>query len=88
MEKTYTQCQSCGMPLRRDPEGGGTERDGTRSRMYCSSCYRDGAFVRPEISVGEMQILVDDILKREMKWWKPFRFLAVRQIPTLARWKK
>lgn len=88
MGKVYKQCQSCGMPLRRDPEGGGTEQDGSRSRMYCSSCYRNGAFIEPELSVQEMQVRVDDILKHEMKWWGIFRSLAVRQIPTLARWKK
>jgi hypothetical protein len=88
METAYKQCQSCGMPLWRDLEGGGSEQDGSRSQMYCSSCYRDGAFIQPELSVQEMQRLVDDILKREMRWWKVFRWLAVRQIPTLARWRK
>jgi hypothetical protein len=76
------------MPLARDPQGGGTERDGTKSLMYCSSCYRDGAFVQPELSVREMQTFVDGILKEEMKWWWIFRWLAVHQIPTLVRWRK
>lgn len=38
------RCQSCGMPLSRDPAGGGTEADGTHSRIYCSLCYENGAF--------------------------------------------
>ena len=88
MEKVYTQCQSCGMPLKKDKQGGGSEKDGTLSTMYCSSCYQAGVFTRPNISVEEMQKLVDGVLKNEMKWWKLFRWLATNQIPRLARWKK
>jgi hypothetical protein len=79
--KKYNQCQSCGMPLKMDKNNSGSE-------MYCSSCYQNGAFKNPNITLEEMQNLVDDVLKNEMKWWKPFRFLAVRQIPTLFRWKR
>jgi len=28
MEKVYKNCQSCGMPLKRDEQGGGTNADG------------------------------------------------------------
>ncbi len=88
MEKIYIQCQSCGMPLREDKNGGGTEEDGSLSKMYCSSCYENGEFKRPQISLEEMQKIVDDVLKNEMKWWKIFRWLAVRQIQKLERWRK
>ena len=88
IKKTYKQCQSCGMPLKRDSQGGGSEKDGTISKRYCSSCYRDGLFTRPNISLQEMQKLVDTVLKNEMKWRKLFRWFAVRQIATLERWKK
>jgi hypothetical protein len=88
MKKKYKQCQSCGMPLLKDKKGWWTEKDGSLSTIYCSSCYKLGKFKRPNISVIEMQKLVDDVLKNEMKWWKIFRWLAVRQIPNLARWKK
>lgn len=88
MDRAYRQCQSCGMPLKKDLKGAGSEKDGTLSKMYCSSCYQDGAFKNPEMSLQEMQTLVDDVLKNEMKWWKFFRWLAVKQIPSLARWKK
>ena len=86
MEKAYQQCQSCGMPLKRDQNGGGSEKDGALSVMYCSSCYQGGDFVQPDMSMEEMQRRVDDVLKRELRWWRPLRWLAVRQIPKLARW--
>jgi hypothetical protein len=88
MEKTYKQCQSCGMPMNKDEKGGGSEKNGTLSKMYCSSCYQNGSFKNPQMTLEEMQKLVDGVLKNEMKWWKIFRCLAVSQIPKLERWKK
>jgi hypothetical protein len=46
-------CQSCGMPLNKDQQGGGTEIDGTRSQKYCSYCYVNGAFVGGDVSLKE-----------------------------------
>lgn len=37
-------CQSCGMPLSKDPKGGGTNADGTLNTDYCSYCYQNGEF--------------------------------------------
>ncbi|MBI4622146.1 MAG: hypothetical protein HY736_02860 [Verrucomicrobia bacterium] len=31
--KTYKYCQSCGMPTKRDKQGGGTDADGGRSLL-------------------------------------------------------
>jgi len=36
MDASYKNCQSCGMPLKRDEKGGGTNADGSKSVMYCS----------------------------------------------------
>ncbi len=52
--KTNKNCQSCGMPLKKDSEGGGTEKDGTRSKMYRSYCYGNVEFKNPEMTVDEM----------------------------------
>jgi hypothetical protein len=48
-------CQSCGMPLSKDPQGGGTEADGAHSGEYCSHCYRAGAFTVPDMTLESMQ---------------------------------
>jgi hypothetical protein len=74
--------------MKMDKKGGGTEKDGSLSRMYCSSCYENGKFKRPNMTVKEMQDLVNDVLKKEMKWWRFFRWLAVMQIPRLQRWRR
>ena len=52
---SYKHCQSCGMPMRRDEKGGGTNADGSKSPMYCSHCYEGGQFKLPHISADEMQ---------------------------------
>ena len=76
------------MPLKKDPQGGGSEADGSRSGMYCSSCYADGKFLHPDLTLPEMQSLIDDILKNEMKWPLVLRWMAKRQLPSLVRWRK
>lgn len=82
----YKNCQSCGMPLSKDEQGGGTEKDGSKSSMYCSHCYQNGAFTLPNISASEMQERVKGkIVEHGMP-----RFIAglfTRTIPKLERWK-
>jgi hypothetical protein len=43
--KTYRFCQSCGYPLKKDKQGGGSEKDGTKSVKYCSMCSLEGKFL-------------------------------------------
>lgn len=85
MSKTYTQCQSCGMPLQ-NGKVAGTEKDGSKSSKYCELCYVDGKFCNPEMSLEEMKAIVDNALK-ERGWVAPLRWLALWQLPTLERWK-
>ena len=78
-------CQSCGMPLSKDPKQGGLEKDGSRSHKYCSLCYDDGEFLQPDIKMTSMQHLVIHSLQRE-GWPKPLAWLATRRIAKLDRW--
>lgn len=88
MEKNYKNCQSCGMPMKKDPAGGGTNADGTKSAMYCSFCYQNGQFTSPEIDTPEkMQVFCISKLK-EMKLPGFVAWLLTRGIPRLERWKK
>ena len=86
MTQTYKNCQSCGMPLKKDEKGGGTNADGTKSTMYCSKCYENGKFVNPNMTVIEMQTLV----KGKLKEFGFPGFIAgwfTKGIPNLERWK-
>jgi hypothetical protein len=74
------------MPMKKDPEGGGTNADGTKSEKYCSYCYQNGAFTR-DCTMEEMQAFCKGKLK-EMGFPGFLAGLMVRGIPKLERWKK
>lgn len=80
-------CQSCAMPLKYDPEDGGSEADGSRSTIYCSRCYGNGAFHFAGDDVRAFQAMVVDKMV-ENGWWRPLAYLMTRRIPKLERWSK
>lgn len=87
MEKHYKNCQSCGMPLKQDPQGGGSNSDGTRSTAYCSYCYTEGKFTQPDFTAKDMQ----NFCKEKMKEMGMPGFVASflsSGVPHLKRWKK
>jgi hypothetical protein len=83
---TYKSCQSCGMPLKRDEQGGGTEADGSKSAKFCSHCYVDGKFVLPELTASQMQDRVRDKMV-EMGFPKFLCGFFTKGIPKLERWQ-
>lgn len=88
MQKNYKFCQSCGMPLKKDPQGGGTEKDGSKSIKYCSFCYENGEFKSPEIDSPEkMQKFCINIMQKQ-GMPKFIAWIFTRGIPRLERWKK
>jgi len=86
MKKAHKNCQSCGMPLKRDEKGGGTNADGSKNDLYCSHCFQGGQFVLPDLTVEQMQ-------KRVRQKITEFGFprfmvgLLVKGIPKLERWQ-
>ena len=79
-------CQSCGMPLKSDPKGSGTNADGSKSEMYCSYCYENGKFTR-DCTAKEMQEFCKNKMK-EMGMSNFKAWLFSRFIPGLKRWKQ
>lgn len=73
------------MPLK-GGKNGGTNADGSKSRMYCLKCYQNGAFTRPDVTAAEMQVLVKDRLK-EMHFPGFLAEWFSKGIPKLERWK-
>lgn len=86
MTKPYKNCQSCGMPFSRDAQGGGTERDGSKSTMYCSHCYVDGQFTLPDITSAKMKERVKGKIV-EAGFPKFAAGFFVKNIHKLDRWK-
>lgn len=82
------QCQSCGMPLqsKKAGDGRGSESDGTKSEIWCSLCYEGGEFINPNTTLDEMKQIVENALK-EQGSGRIMRWLARKQLPSLARWK-
>jgi len=87
MENIYKDCQSCGMPLSRDPKGGGTESDGSKSSKYCSHCYENGAFTLPDLTMTQMQERVKGKLK-EVGFPGFLAGFFTRKVPKLERWNR
>lgn len=84
--KTYKYCQSCGMPMKKDPKGGGENADGTKNLMYCSYCYQEGAFTQANFSAKDMQVFVVGQLKN-MGFPGFITGFFTKGIPKLERWK-
>lgn len=85
--KAYKNCQSCGMPLKKSTHGGGTEADGTISKMYCSYCYESGEFKQPDMTAQQMQEFVKGKMK-EMGFPGFLASMFSKGVPRLQRWKK
>ena len=81
------KCQSCGMPLNKDPRGGGTNADGSINKKYCSYCYQNGAFVSGEMTVEEFQEFCRGKMI-ENGTPKLFAWLFTRGMKRLERWSK
>ena len=86
--KENTCCQSCGFPLKKDKQGGGTEADGSMSKKYCSMCYEHGKFLSPpEVDTAKkmqkycIQEMKKDGMNGLLAWF------LTRGIPKLERWR-
>jgi hypothetical protein len=74
------------MPLSRDPGGGGTNADGSKSDTYCSLCYENGAFLQDGITAAEMQKhCIEQMHKQGVP--RLAGWMMTRRITRLERWK-
>ncbi len=88
MDNKNQICQSCGMPLDKDPNQGGTNADQSLSDTYCSFCFKDGKFIDEGISLQEkidknIQLAVSIMHIPESQ----ARAMAEQVLPSLKRWK-
>lgn len=78
-------CQSCGMPIKRDPQGGGSNSDGSKNTDYCSLCYENGGFIQADFTAADMQKFCMKKIT-ECKIPKLVAWMYTRGIPKLKRW--
>lgn len=81
-------CQSCGMPLSKDEGRGGTEKDGSKSKDYCSHCYQNGKFTKPDLTISQMQKQVKEMMQQKMHFPGFLADQFTKNIPNLKRWNK
>ena len=76
------------MPLQTKKAGDcrGTEADGSKSEKWCQLCYENGAFIGGDCTLEQMEVIVDDALKKQGRG-RIMRWLAKKQLPRLERWK-
>ncbi len=78
-------CQSCGMPMDKDPKKGGTNKDGSVNEKYCSYCFCDGEFTFNG-TVEEFR----DFCRKQMQdsgYSKFTSWLFTLNMKRLERWK-
>jgi hypothetical protein len=75
--------------MSKDKQGGGTEKDGSINKKYCSMCYQNGKFLTPP-EVDDAKKMQDFCIKemRKSGFNVVFAWLATRGIPKLERWVK
>lgn len=73
------------MPLKGSP-GGGTNADGTISKMYCAHCYDRGLFRQADWTVAQMQEFVKDKMREMPFYLRIFTGMFLKGIPKLKRW--
>jgi hypothetical protein len=74
------------MPMKSDPQGGGTNADSTKSDKYCSYCYVDGKFTF-EGNVEEFQEHCKQMMIKSGSS-KFTAWLFTRNMKRLERWKE
>lgn len=78
-------CQSCGMLMKQDPQGGGTNADGSTNMNYCSYCYQNGDFLFHGTVTEFQEICRQKMI--ESGYNKFMAWLLTRGMKRLGRWK-
>ena len=75
------------MPMKKSPNGGGTNADHSISTKYCAYCYEAGQFKQPDWTADQMRVFVKGKLK-EMGFPGFLTGFFTKGIPKLERWTK
>ena len=78
-------CQSCTLPID-NMEDRGTEKDGSKSDMYCKYCYQNGAFTEPDMTLDQMMEIAETEMKKQNL---PESIIqqSMNMLPRLKRWQ-
>lgn len=82
-------CQSCGSPL--TTTNAGTKANGDSSNYYCISCYQDGAFTDPTLTIDDIKAKgIKEIKQSKMNIFKKIFLLICypSRLQRLDRWRE
>lgn len=79
-------CQSCGMPIE-DGALFGNNKDGSKSKLYCKYCYKDGKFV-DDVTMEEYIEMCSKYGAQAGMTNEQMHAFCEKLFPTLKRWKK
>jgi hypothetical protein len=79
-------CQSCGMRLSNQKDFHKISDEIKKQTTYCQTCYSDGGFVEPNLTLKEMK---EKVKKRceELGYNKLVTFILTKRINNLERWR-
>lgn len=81
-------CQSCARPLVR-PEHYGLNVDGTKNSDYCCSCFHNGSFTEPGLTLEQMiEKVAEDMITKVNMPRSSAEILARAFITPLKRWNE
>lgn len=63
----------------------GTEKDGTKSLVYCKYCYNNGVFTHPEMTLDEMRAHLQGLMKPSGMTEAQIKEV-LEGLPGLTRW--
>lgn len=78
-------CQSCGQPMLATYYG--TNRDKTRNKDYCTSCFAKGEFTNPSLTLHQLEIMLLERAEIHNEISLEEAQQLIRILPTLKRWR-
>lgn len=78
-------CQSCGQPMLEETYG--TNRDKTRNKDYCISCYSNGEFTNHSLTLHQLEIMLLESAEIHNEISLEEAQQLIRILPTLKRWR-
>ena len=78
-------CQSCTLPID-NMEDRGTEKDGSKSDLYCKYCYKNGEFTDPGMTLDRMKEIAQAEMKKQSLPDKVIQ-QSIDMLPHLKRWQ-
>ena len=78
-------CQSCGLSFSK--EFSGTNRDRSINDRFCRSCFADGRFTDPQITIDDLERRYLEMARHNDELTLEEAERTIKILPDLDRWK-